>query len=124
MDPNLFALDVQRLGEVLLAVIVLSFFVERSLSLLFEHRVYVQRFKGRGFKEPIALIVSVAVCWAWQFDALSIVFVADQMNWVGYFVTGAIIAGGSKASIRLFHDLWGVMSTAKREVRSDDAPTR
>lgn len=29
MDPNLFHVDLERLSEVLIAIIVLSFFVER-----------------------------------------------------------------------------------------------
>jgi hypothetical protein len=38
MDPNLFHIDLERLFEVLMAIVVLSFFVERALSLLFGHR--------------------------------------------------------------------------------------
>ena len=41
MDPNLFHVDMQRLFEALTAIIVLSFFLERTLALLFEHRLWV-----------------------------------------------------------------------------------
>ncbi len=37
MDPNLFHIDWDRLFEVLLAIIVLAFFLERAPALLFEH---------------------------------------------------------------------------------------
>ena len=40
MDPNLFHLDWERLIEVLITIVVLAFFLERSLSLLFESRFF------------------------------------------------------------------------------------
>ena len=32
----------------------------------------------------------------------------------GHFITAAIVAGGSKASIKFFHDVMGVMSNAEK----------
>jgi hypothetical protein len=43
------------------------------------------------------------------------VFHADETTWWGYLVTAAVVAGGSKASIKLFHDLLQVKSTAQRQ---------
>ncbi len=57
MDPNLFRIDWEVLVEVLVTVIVLSFFIERALSLLFEHRWFVRRLSNKGLKEPIAFIL-------------------------------------------------------------------
>lgn len=48
MDPNLFHLDWDRTIEVLAAIVVLSFFVERALALLFEHKWFIARFRNRG----------------------------------------------------------------------------
>lgn len=39
MDPALFRIDWEVLAEVLATIIVLSFFVERALSIVFEHRL-------------------------------------------------------------------------------------
>ena len=113
MDPNLFHIDWERLFEVVVAIVVVSFFVERALSLLFETRFFIKRAQGKSLKELIALIAGVVVCWYWDFDAFSIIFLKEQVTVVGVVITGAIVAGGSKASIKLFRDLLGFRSTAE-----------
>jgi len=115
MDPNLFHLDWDRTLEALAGIVVLAFFVERALALLFEHRRFVAKFDESGLKEPIAFAVSAWVCWKWQFDAVSIVILADKISMPGILITGAVIAGGSKASVRLFQDLLKVRSDAVKE---------
>ena len=112
MDPNLFHLDWERTFEAVAAIVVLSFFVERALALLFENRRLMRVFDNSGMKEPIAFVFATWICWQLQFDALSIVILTDRMSIVGYAITGAVVAGGTKASIRLFHGLLGVYSTA------------
>lgn len=118
MDPSQFRIDWEVLTEVLVSLIVLAFFIERALSIVFEHRFFVERLGQTGLKEPIALLVSLAIVRYWNFDALGIVFHADTTTWWGYLVTAAIVAGGSKASIKLFHDLLQVKSNAARAAAS------
>jgi hypothetical protein len=61
MDP-LFVHPVwDVLVEVLFAIIVLSFFVERSLSLVVVHRFDLLFAKDLTLKEPIALVASIFV---------------------------------------------------------------
>jgi uncharacterized membrane protein len=120
MDPNLFHIDYERLVEVLTTIVILSFFIERALSVVFESRWFIGMYeanpKRKGLKELIALAVSVAVCVFWQFDAISILIVAHEtMRIPGYILTGAIVAGGSKASIKFFKDVLGFMSNAEKE---------
>jgi hypothetical protein len=112
MDPALFRIDWEILAEVLVTIIVLSFFVERTLSLVFEHRIFVEKLSNKGIKEPIAFAVSLIVVSYWKFDALGIVMNADKATVWGYLITAAIIAGGSKASIKLFQDVMNVKSSA------------
>lgn len=114
MDPALFRIDFEVLFEVLVTIIVLAFFIERGLSLLFEHRLYVAYAKERGLKEPIAFVLSLAVVSYWQFDGVGILLRADTTSLWGYLITAAIIAGGSKASIKLFHDVFKAMSSAEK----------
>jgi hypothetical protein len=114
MDPNLFHLDAERLIEVLFTLIVLAFFVERALSLLFESRFFIGRYSGRSLKEPIAFVSSAILCYVWQFDALSILLVREHMTVYGEIITGSVIAGGTKASVKLFRDLLGVTSNAEK----------
>jgi hypothetical protein len=115
MDPNLFNLDENRLIEVLFTIVVLSFFVERALSVLFGWRPFVKRYDGKGVKEIIALVVSAAICIAWEFDAFSILLVSEKMTLYGKILTGAIIAGGSKGSVKLFRDVLNIRTRAEEE---------
>lgn len=120
MDPSLFRIDWAILSEALAAIIVLSFFVERALSLVFEHKLYLDRLKDKGLKEPIALALSYAVVSGWNFDALAVIMRSDENTMLGYLLTAAIVAGGSKASIKLFHDLLDVKSQTLRARQSEE----
>ena len=122
MDPNLFHVDWDQLLEVLAAVVVLSFVVERGLALIFEHRWYVAKFKEAGLKAPIAFGVSLFICINWDFDLVSVLLKSDAVGWVGMVLTAGVIAGGSKASIKLFRDLMDVQSDAARGVASKNKP--
>jgi len=113
MDPNYFFIDWERLGEIMIIIITLAFLLERALSPLFESRFFINRFKDKSLKEVIAVLFGFAVCWIWKFDALSILLTAESTKIFGYLITGAIIAGGSKASIKLFKDLMGIKSAAQ-----------
>lgn len=119
MDPNLFHLDWERLIEVLITIVVLAFFLERSLSLLFESRFFINRFQGKSLKEVIAFGVSAAVCWYWDFDALSMILLKDSVTLYGAIITGGVVAGGSKASVKLFRDILQFKSTAEARRQED-----
>jgi hypothetical protein len=115
MDPNLFAIDGERLLEVMLAIVVLSFLVERALAVLFENRWFVERFDSKGVKEPISVLVALGICRYWDFDAVSVILTRDKTHFLGHLVTAGIIAGGSKASVKLFHDVLNIRSSAEKE---------
>jgi hypothetical protein len=122
MDPNLFHVDWERTFEAVGLIILLAFLIERALAVVFEHRWFLRHFDREGVKEIVAVGVSVAVCWAWKFDAVSMIILTATTTIPGYIITGAVIAGGSKASIKLFHDLLNVQSTAYRnrhQLRAD-----
>ena len=110
MEPLLYELEWDMALEVLFTLVLLSFFVERALSLLFEHPAYDARFGGKGLTEFIAVVVSVLVVRYVDFDALAVLMRRDGNDWLGFVITGAIVAGGSKGSIKLFHDLLDVRS--------------
>ncbi len=124
MDPNLFHVDWERTIEALGAVVVLSFIVERALAVIFESRMWVLRGPSGGGKELLAAAVGVAVCWHWQFDAVSIIVLREHVSEAGFVLTGLLVAGGSKASVKLFHDVLGVKSDvygARHTVRAEAA---
>jgi len=115
MDPNLFFVDWERLGEVLAIIVVLSFFVERALAPLFESRYYIRAAQGKSLKEVVAFFVGAVVCWYWDFDAFSVLLTREKTTLLGAVMTGAIIAGGSKASIKLFRDVLKLRSTSEAQ---------
>jgi len=123
MDPNLFHLDWERVGEVLAAVVVLAFILERALAVLFEHRLFLKKFDGKGVKEVIAAFAAIVVCVRWNFDAISMIVLTDRTTVLGELLTGMVIAGGSKASLKLFHDVFDVRSSAHEAVHPPDPKT-
>ncbi|MCC7387230.1 MAG: hypothetical protein IT431_00530 [Phycisphaerales bacterium] len=66
-------------------------------------------------KEILAFGVALVICLTWDFDAVSMIILSDQSHLPGKFVTAAVIAGGSKASVKLFQDLMGIRSNAAQE---------
>ena len=119
MDPNLFHVDCDRLSEALVVIVVLSFLVERALSLLFEHRAFIKRYDGKGVKEIIAFALAALVCVYWKFDAVSIIILSEKTSLLGELITAGVIAGGSKGSLKLFRDLMGIKSRALEESEKD-----
>lgn len=145
MDPNLFHLDWERTLEALVGIIVLSFLVERACALLFESRWWIRLFEdaslgetsdsqktnntsksekkdimpGRLYplKEIISFIVALLICYFWDFDAVSIILLSDQIHLLGIVITALVVAGGSKASIALFHQILNVRSNAEKELQ-------
>lgn len=115
MDPNLFHLDWDRTGEALVLIIILAFVIERALAVIFESKIWLTRFDRPGLKEIIAAIVSIWVCFRWQFDAVGMIILTEKTTPPGFILTGLVIAGGSKGSIKLFQDVLGMKSTALRE---------
>jgi len=108
METDLATFDWNRTFEALVAIVILAFFIERALALLFEWRHFASRFGRAGLKEPIAFAVALVVTWQWSFDALSMIVVDGEPTFLGEFITAGVIAGGSKASLKLFRDVAGV----------------
>lgn len=126
MDPNLFALNWDVVFEVLITIILLSFILERALATLFESRLFLNWEKKKqseskgSFKPLIAFVLSAIGCVLWQFDALSIILLRDQMTILGAVITGGVVAGGSKGAIALFHDVLDIKSKSYREMKESD----
>lgn len=108
MDPNLFRIDWEQTSEVLICIVVLAFLVERAMALIFESKLYIDFLGNKNLKEILTLAVCFFVTWMWNFDALSVILHGDKTTGIGKFITAAVIAGGSKASLKLFRDVMGV----------------
>jgi len=92
----------------LLLVTVFAIILERSLALVFEQKRIAEILKGKGLKEIIAFSVCFAVCRLWGIDIISSIMSLPEGRMLGFVLTAAAIAGGSKASIKLFQDVIGV----------------
>jgi hypothetical protein len=114
MMPAEFNIDYEVVFQSLAAIVILSFFLERALAMLFEWKPYVNKFGGKSLKTPIAFLGACAVCWMWDFDAIGSLFSEPVDSLLGKAITAAVIAGGSKASVKLFHDVLGVKSRAQK----------
>lgn len=121
MDPLLFGMDAEVVGEVIGTIVVLSLFVERFLALFFEWRLVLTSLVKKGLKEPITFLVSLLVVYTYGFDAMAIMFKEEKSSLIGFLLTAGIIAGGSKGSIALFRDYLGWKSSAQKEVESTGA---
>ena len=118
IDPNLFHLDWDRTFEVLAGIAIVAALLERALSVVFENRLFVDsRFDGKGTKEMIAFGVALVICIRWELDAISIVLLSEQTTVLGEVVTAGVVAGGTKAFVKLFRDLMDIKSAAYRESR-------
>ena len=130
MDPTLFALRWEQLFEALIALVLLSILLERSLSLVFENAAFINAMKDSKsgvksyLREAIAFVAAAAICWYWKFDLPAIMLTSSQTSWPGYLITGGVIAGGSKGSIRLFRDILQFKSGALKEYEEDKAKAR
>lgn len=121
MDPNLFHLDWERLFEVMAAIVVLAFFLERGLAVVFENKLFLAHAGDKGLREAIAFVVAALVCWYWDFDAITMILPKEKTSLLGTIITGAVVAGGSKASVRLFRDILGFKSNAWAEFQRGKA---
>ena len=118
MDPNFIHMDWERTFDAIMLVAVIAIVVERSLSVVFQSRFYIERLHRDGMKETLALAASIAVCAYWKLDAVSMIVLANATSTPGYIVTGALVAGGSKGSLKLFQDFFDLQSSAFRMRRS------
>ena len=129
-----FIVDYNLLIQVLTTIVIMSFFIERSLSVIFGSEFFLKWYdptfaqglavikeinltgsKKSGIKELISIIVSISFVIYWEFDAITILFETyDTPQPFGYVVSGLIIAGGSKASIKLFQEVLGFHSSAEK----------
>ena len=97
-----------------MSIIIMSFLLERALALLFESRFFIKRFKERSLKELISVIICAVVCVIWKFGAVSMIFLKESTTIFGAIITGAVMSGGSKASIELFRHVMGIMSLEEK----------
>ena len=121
MDPNFIHMDWERTLDAISLVAVLAIVIERGLSVVFQSRPYIEHLHRDGMKEMMALGVSIAACAFWKLDAMGMIMLTATTTIPGYIVTGALVAGGSKGSVKLFEDFFNLQSSAFKVRRAIQA---
>jgi hypothetical protein len=108
--------------QALLKLMFASFFVERSLSLFFETKWFIVYSKNSpNIRTVIAFSYSFSFVLATQLNLIKYLGYelpqepSGLFDWVCvsfiYFVTAGFVAGGSKASLKLFRDVMEIRSS-------------
>jgi len=101
------SLDYGALQESFVFLLVLAFFIERSLAVVFELGLWQGTLDRPGVKEGVAVVVSSAVCkWA-HFDAYATLF-GQESVFLSQALTALLVAGGSKGAMKLMQEVLGV----------------
>ena len=98
---------------------ILSVLIERSLALFFEQKHISKILEGKGIKELVAFGVCYFVCTQWSIDMISMILKMEPGKTIGFVLTAAAIAGGSKASIKLFKDVIGISKIKKEGEKNE-----
>ena len=121
LDPNQFSAPWDVAFEVLAFIIILSFIIERVLSLLFESRAFLKYRKKQleldmsPHKEMIAFLLSALTCWLYDIDLVAILMSHAYTSVFGILLTAGIVAGGSKGAVKLFREILGFKSGAYKD---------
>lgn len=108
-------IDTSAIFDSFMLLTILAVLIERSLALVFEQK-YVEKFlKNKALKEIIAFSACFFVCKLWEIDVISLMTSSQGTKTIGFVLTAAAIAGGSKASIKLFQDVIGINKISKQE---------
>lgn len=103
----------------LIKVVLLAFFVERALAVIFDMERVEPVIQRHDLKPVIAMAVSIALCYGLQINIIGKLGpgspLASSMEWLGIAVTGLVVAGGSAGAVKLFQDVLGF----RRSVRDD-----
>jgi len=105
MDPTFFEINWSRTIEALTMIVILAFIVERVLTLVFDTKRYEKHVASFHIKPLVAFALSFLVCYVWEFDALSIILIKQEMNLYGYLLTAGVISGGSKGALELLRNI-------------------
>ena len=125
MDPNQFAVNWATLFEMLALIIVLAFLVERALAIIYESKPFIRFSLKReadekgDFKTMGAFVLSALVTTMFDIDIIAVVLSHAHTSLFGQLISAAVIAGGSKASIRLFREILNVNYPTRKTTYRD-----
>lgn len=130
-------MTIDTFSGAVLTLIFISFVIERGLSVIFESRPFIVRF-GHSFqyKVTFAFVSSLVFVFMSNSDVITLMqaptapeganplyrfdarFISELLLAISYVFTALIVAGGSKASLKLFRDVMGIQSSLARDLRT------
>ena len=119
------ARGMDSVGRVLVVFLVLSVVFEVALTPLFNWRVFMARFEGKGYKTPITVALAFIVFWGYGLDIIKDLLVAlgkpASQSIGGQILTALLIAGGSSGVYQIFTKLKIRMDSEEREKKTAEA---
>lgn len=115
------SVDTNKVGFTLLLILVLAILLETGLTTLFNWRIFIKNFEGKGVKTIVAVVSSFFFVNQFGIDAIAEIlsaFKGEQLKHSigGEILTAFIIAGGSKAVLTLF-EKFGIRNPLDRQSR-------
>jgi hypothetical protein len=112
----------EKIGEVLVKFLVLSIVFEVALTPVFNWRIFLRYFDGKGLKTPITIILAFLMFWGYRLDIIRDILVAlnytdPGITFWGQVITAMLIAGGSDGVFRIFTKL-GIRNPAEAEEKA------
>lgn len=119
-------MDRTQIYNVLFLVLALSLVFESAMSVLFDWRLFIRYFEGRGVKTPLIIAVAFLVFLNYNLDIVAELLRGfpsiraqniDGPTLPGQLLTALLIAGGSGGVFRIFARL-GIRSPEEREQKA------
>ena len=108
----------ERVAGVLAVFFVLSVVFEVATSAIFNWRLFIVYFEGKGWKTPITLLLAFAMFKSYDLDIVRDLLVAlgyaAPFSLGGQIMTSLLIAGGSDGVFQIFTKL-GIRNPAERD---------
>lgn len=124
--PARSGMDRTKVINVLFLVLALSLVFESAMSVLFDWRIFIRYFEGRGVKTPLIIAVAFLVFLNYDLDIVAELLrgfpgihaqnIGDA-TLPGQLLTALLIAGGSGGVFRIFARL-GIRSPEEREQKA------
>ena len=120
-EPTELQLEWEEVGKVLILFLVLSIVFETAFTPIFNWRIFLRYFEGKGVKTPLIIVIAFIVFWRYDLDIVEkLLFALGQEQATttgGKVITALIIAGGSDGVLRIFTRL-GIRNPADREAKA------
>ncbi len=115
-------------GRVLFVFLVLSVVFEVALTPIFNWRMFMAHFEGKGYKTPITVVLAFIVFWGYGLDIISELLTAlgkpTGKSVGGQILTALLIAGGSSGVFQIFTKLKIRMDPQERQQKTEQARQR